>query len=104
MIELGVLVAFLGGVVSFASPCCLPLVPAYVGYMVGTRRAARTRRRTSLFHGLAFMAGFSVVFVAFWASIGLDRLRPGRPRDAPPPARRGAPRLPRPPGRRASST
>jgi cytochrome c-type biogenesis protein len=71
MIELGVLVAFLGGVVSFASPCCLPLVPAYVGYMVGTSTGGPHARRTSLFHGLAFTAGFSVVFVAFWASIGL---------------------------------
>jgi cytochrome c-type biogenesis protein len=65
---IGLLVAFLGGVVSFASPCCLPLVPAYVGYMVGATGAADRRR--SLFHGLAFVIGFTVVFVAFWASIG----------------------------------
>jgi len=71
MIEIGVLVAFLGGVVSFASPCCLPLVPAYLGYMVGTSAGGPHARRTSLFHGLAFTAGFSVVFIAFWASIGL---------------------------------
>jgi cytochrome c-type biogenesis protein len=66
---LGVGIAFVGGVVSFASPCCLPLVPAYVGYMVGTTGDAG-RRRTFL-HGLAFTAGFSLVFVAFWASIGV---------------------------------
>ncbi len=66
---IGLLVAFLGGVVSFASPCCLPLVPAYVGYMVGTTADA-TERRRSLFHGLAFVTGFTIVFVAFWASIG----------------------------------
>ena len=71
MIELGVLVAFIGGVVSFASPCCLPLVPAYVGYMVGTATGGPHARRTSFYHGIAFTAGFSVVFVAFWASIGL---------------------------------
>lgn len=65
---IGLLVAFLGGVVSFASPCCLPLVPAYVGYMVGATGAADRRR--SLFHGLAFVTGFTIVFVAFWASIG----------------------------------
>jgi cytochrome c-type biogenesis protein len=35
-VGIGVVIAFLGGIVSFASPCCLPLVPAYVGYMVGT--------------------------------------------------------------------
>ncbi len=65
---IGLLVAFLAGVVSFASPCCLPLVPAYVGYMVGATGAADRRR--SLFHGLAFVTGFTLVFVAFWASIG----------------------------------
>ena len=38
----GILIAFAGGVLSFASPCCLPLVPAYLGYMVGaTRRRGR---------------------------------------------------------------
>jgi cytochrome c-type biogenesis protein len=69
---LGLAIAFAGGVVSFASPCCLPMIPAYVGYMVGTAGAAGTahRRRTAFLHGLAFVAGFSVVFVAFWASIG----------------------------------
>ncbi len=67
---LGILIAFLGGVVSFASPCCLPLVPAYVGYMVGATGEGSRDRRRALFHGLAFVAGFSLVFVAFWASIG----------------------------------
>lgn len=62
-------VAFAAGVISFASPCCLPLVPAYLGYMVGATGAADRRR--SLFHGLAFVSGFTVVFVAFWASLGV---------------------------------
>jgi len=30
-LSIGILIAFLGRIVSFASPCCLPLVPAYVG-------------------------------------------------------------------------
>ncbi len=63
-----IVIAFLGGVVSFASPCCLPLVPAYLSYMVGT--AGESDRRRAFLHGLAFVAGFSLVFVAFWASIG----------------------------------
>ncbi len=71
MIELGVLVAFLGGVVSFASPCCLPLIPAYVSYMVGTATDGPGARRITFTHGLAFVGGFSLVFVGFWASIGL---------------------------------
>src|SRR5659263_139174 len=65
---IGLLVAFLAGVVCFASPCCLPLVPAYVGYMVGATGEADRRR--SFLHGLAFVTGFTLVFVAFWASIG----------------------------------
>lgn len=68
MSELGVLVAFLAGVASFASPCCLPLVPAYLSYMVGAAEGAS--RRTTFAHGLAFVSGFSIVFVGFWASIG----------------------------------
>jgi cytochrome c-type biogenesis protein len=64
----GILVALFAGVVSFASPCCLPLVPAYIGYMVGATGDADRRR--SFLHGLAFVTGFTLVFVAFWASIG----------------------------------
>jgi cytochrome c-type biogenesis protein len=39
--------------------------------MVGTSAGGPHARRTGLFHGLAFTAGFSAVFIAFWASIGL---------------------------------
>ena len=65
-------VAFLAGVVSFASPCCLPLVPAYVGYMVGAAPEGLDRRRVmALRQSLAFVLGFSAVFIALWASVGL---------------------------------
>jgi cytochrome c-type biogenesis protein len=68
---IGLLIAFLGGIVSFASPCCLPLVPAYVGYIVGTDPAGGpSARRTAFVQSLAFVAGFSIVFVGLWASIG----------------------------------
>jgi cytochrome c-type biogenesis protein len=71
-VGIGILIAFLGGIVSFASPCCLPLVPAYVGYMVGTTEDDGTaQRRTALFQALAFVLGFSAVFIALWASVGL---------------------------------
>jgi cytochrome c-type biogenesis protein len=64
--------AFLAGIVSFASPCCLPLVPAYVSYMVGATPADSPRaRRVALRHALAFVLGFTIVFVGLWASIGL---------------------------------
>ena len=68
----GILLAALAGLVSFASPCCLPLVPAYVGYIVGTAPDdAAARRRTAFRQSLAFVAGFSIVFVSLWASVGL---------------------------------
>jgi len=70
--EVGVLIAFVGGVASFASPCFLPLMPAYVGYVVGTSTGARAdRRRAAFSQALAFVLGFSTVFVTFWAAIGL---------------------------------
>lgn len=70
-------VAFVAGLVSFASPCCLPMVPVYVSYMVGgtpsgARRVdGRPGRSTALRQSIAFVIGFTVVFVALWASIGL---------------------------------
>jgi cytochrome c-type biogenesis protein len=66
----GLGIAFAGGVLSFASPCCLPLVPAYVSYMVGATGDGTTGRRPAASHGLAFVAGFSLVFVAFYAIVG----------------------------------
>jgi cytochrome c-type biogenesis protein len=67
---LGLGIAFIGGIVSFASPCCLPLVPAYTGYMMGVTGGGTSGRRSGLFHGLAFSLGFSIVFVAFYVLIG----------------------------------
>jgi cytochrome c-type biogenesis protein len=70
--EVALLVAFVGGVASFASPCFLPLMPAYVGYVVGTSTEARAgRRRAAFYQAMAFVLGFSTVFVTFWAAIGL---------------------------------
>ena len=69
---LGLVIAFLAGIVSFASPCVLPLVPAYIGYMVGTTPdGTATRRRIAFYQSMAFVAGFSLVFIALWASVGL---------------------------------
>jgi cytochrome c-type biogenesis protein len=61
---------FLAGLVSFLSPCVLPLVPGYLSYMSGIGATEVTLRR-SLRTGvvaLAFVAGFTVVFVALGAS------------------------------------
>ena len=72
MNEVGIPVAFLAGILSFASPCCLPLVPGYVSYMVATGPdRTQASRRVAFLHALAFVAGFSVVFIALWGSVGL---------------------------------
>lgn len=66
----GIGIAFLGGVLAFASPCCLPLVPAYVTYMVGATGEGTAGRRAAFLHGLAFSVGFSLVFVGLFVLIG----------------------------------
>ncbi len=67
------LAAFAAGIVSFLSPCVLPLVPAYIGHLAGTTVAeARTLpRRVVLGHAALFVVGFSAVFTLFWISVGL---------------------------------
>lgn len=65
---LAVPLAMLAGLVSFASPCILPLVPGYLGYVGGMGREV-SRRRLMLGVGL-FIAGFTVVFVAYGALFG----------------------------------
>jgi cytochrome c-type biogenesis protein len=61
--------AFLAGLASFLSPCVFALVPAYVGYLGGRSVAyaggdgAQTDRWLTFSHGLAFVFGFSFVFV-----------------------------------------
>ena len=69
----GLLVAFAAGLVSFLSPCVLPLVPGYLSLMsgVGTAQlaeATRTDTRKLVRATLLFVAGFTVVFVAFGAT------------------------------------
>lgn len=62
---LGVVVALLAGLVSFLSPCVLPLVPGYIAYVTGLSGAdvdARARGRM-VAGGLLFIAGFAAVFV-----------------------------------------
>ncbi|MGE3376504.1 MAG: cytochrome c biogenesis CcdA family protein [Vicinamibacteria bacterium] len=70
---IGLAAAFAAGMISFLSPCVLPLVPAYVSYVAGQSDTALARRR-DLEHRLAalglsavFVLGFGVVFVALGA-------------------------------------
>ena len=70
---IGVLTAFAAGMISFLSPCVLPLVPAYVSYVTGRTvdesKAAPDRGRLQMLSlSLLFVLGFSVVFVTLGAS------------------------------------
>jgi cytochrome c-type biogenesis protein len=63
---------FLAGLLSFLSPCVLPLVPGYVSLISGTsvdqlQSADRKLSRTVLLNSLMFILGFSVVFIALGA-------------------------------------
>jgi cytochrome c-type biogenesis protein len=65
--DLTILVALAAGVISFLSPCVLPLVPAYLGQMTAIAVAAsatgaRPSRWTAMRHALAYVAGFGAVF------------------------------------------
>ena len=66
-----ILVAFLAGLVSCISPCVLPLAPIYIGSLAGGTAAVGTiDRRAPVFHGLAFMSGFLLLFVALGGAAG----------------------------------
>jgi cytochrome c-type biogenesis protein len=81
-------IAFVAGLVSFLSPCVLPLVPGYLSYMSGLGAGATAARRPLETAGvaLAFVGGFTAVFVALGATatalgsllssyrVGLERL------------------------------
>jgi|TARA_B100000678_G_scaffold273395_1_gene263675 cytochrome c-type biogenesis protein len=65
------LAAFFGGLVSFFSPCTLPLVPGYLSVVTGGTVTDRSSRLQSLWLSICFVLGFSVVFIAFGASASL---------------------------------
>jgi len=74
MSEIGYISAFLGGILSFLSPCVLPLIPSYVSFITGisfedfkTGDKARIRKLT-IVNSLAFVTGFSTVFVLLGVS------------------------------------
>lgn len=65
---LGLFVAFSAGILSFLSPCVLPLVPSYIGFLTGMAvPEAANRRRIAVTHALLFVAGFTLVFLVLGA-------------------------------------
>lgn len=78
MDQLSIGMAFIAGVLSFLSPCVLPLIPGYISFLSGVsldelrdnRQRGKTLKRVGL-TSLLFVAGFSIVFVSLGASASL---------------------------------
>lgn len=71
--NIGLGLAFLAGLASFLSPCVFSLVPAYIGYLGGRTVAAaqqdfKANRWIAFSHGIAFVAGFSLIFILLGAA------------------------------------
>ncbi len=64
--------ALIAGLLSFFSPCVLPLVPIYLGYMTGavTSSLGQTKRLPIVMHALFFVLGFGLIFVLMGAAAG----------------------------------
>jgi cytochrome c-type biogenesis protein len=68
----GILLSFGAGLLSFLSPCVLPLVPGYVTFVTGlSLEDVQRSRRTALVHSILFVLGFSLIFLALGASATL---------------------------------
>ena len=71
-----ILIAFIGGLLSFLSPCVLPLVPGYISLMSGVsidhiNEGVAGARRAVIANSIAFNAGLSVIFLALGTTAGL---------------------------------
>ncbi|KPJ98529.1 MAG: cytochrome C biogenesis protein [Gemmatimonas sp. SG8_28] len=67
--SVSIFVAFFAGVLSFLSPCVLPLVPSYVSFITGlSLEELGTRRWVAVTHALLFIAGFTLIFLALGAT------------------------------------
>ncbi|MBM4420699.1 MAG: cytochrome c biogenesis protein CcdA [Chloroflexi bacterium] len=68
---MNVLVAFGAGMLSFLSPCVLPLVPAFLINLAGESALGGTRRVHTVTHALAFVLGFTTVFTLLWVAVAV---------------------------------
>lgn len=69
-----VVFAIVAGLLSFFSPCVLPMVPIYIGYLSGaavTPEGIVAARREALAHAAAFVLGFTLVFIAIWSALSV---------------------------------
>ncbi|MBC7789735.1 MAG: cytochrome c biogenesis protein CcdA [Anaerolineae bacterium] len=68
-VSLGIGISFTAGLLSFLSPCVLPLIPSYVSFITGlSLEDIQRSRRVTLIHSLLFVAGFTIVFMALGAT------------------------------------
>ena len=79
---LAVGLAFAAGLVSFASPCVMPLVPAYGAYLSGRAGLSDRPRADTILAGAAFVAGLSLVFILLFYLLR-QALQPVRPYAVP---------------------
>ena len=78
MTDVTVLIAFGAGILSFLSPCTLPLIPSYLSFITGlsydqlvTENTRSIYRRRVIIHSLLFIAGFSIAFISLGFSFSL---------------------------------
>ena len=65
----GIAISFTAGLLSFLSPCVLPLIPSYLTFITGlSLEDVQKSRRSALIHSLLFVAGFTLIFLALGAS------------------------------------
>lgn len=72
MNNISLILAFSAGLLSFLSPCVLPLVPAYVSYITGSAISDTENKKSSLYvlyKSLGFVLGFSIIFIIMGASV-----------------------------------
>ena len=62
MVEPTIIVAFFAGIISFVSPCVLPLIPGFLAYLSGTSTGQQNARLKIFLNSIAFVLGFSVIF------------------------------------------
>jgi len=67
--SLGVTISFTAGLLSFLSPCVLPLIPSYVSFITGlSLEDVQRSRRVAVIHSLLFILGFTLIFLALGAT------------------------------------
>src|SRR5207245_3869336 len=66
--EPGIAIAFVAGLISITSPCCLPLLPGYLGYLTGLGGDEPDRRKRTMAAAVLFVVGFTAVFIALGAT------------------------------------